>query len=1414
MRKSNGLPWSGFAQITAAPGGKLWGIDLQARLLRQEGAQWLDSGISARAVAAGALQEVWAIDLEGRLGRYNTAQRNWQVVSTPSPVQAMSIDSRNEPWVIDAAGLVHQRLGERWQAVPGIEASSIAVGPLGAVYASTASLQLFWLDRATLEWKPASGTAKSVAVGPGDRPWVIDEQNSLLVAVGRDRPDERPILLPGAIPPQAPPALITIAPPAASGLPTLNKPLVYASAGSGFRDVGIGADGTVFAAGAGGGLFCFANANHRFQMAAAGAVNRIAVSPSGNPWVINAFGQLSFFEKGGWQVVPGIAAQDVSISADGSVFVAQADRAAVYSFNVVSRAVTEVLQYSAGIPLRAKRIAAGSNSLWAITPANQVLQCSGNACRLKNISAADIAVGPEGSVFALDLNGSLQRYNARTDTFLKVNGQGNSLAVGQQGLPWLVSPSGEIQYAGLFATSSKSINSRNCGEKFAVTPVPQIPNPVAVLIARDDALALNPGASASILSNDSLNGRVPNFNQVRVTLSSGSAALRYDRGLIALSSNASPGSTLTASYVICAEPGAVPCARAAISVLVVGTPSADISATPDSAVLAPSGTLNLLTNDSLNGAVPTSAQVNVNFVSQSPQLTQAGGLLSLSASATPGTSYAATYRICVAPSGTPCSSTVSVIINVPATISSVPDNAALAPSGTLNLLANDSLNGAVPTSAQVNVNFASQSPQLTQVGGLLTLNAAATAGSSHTSSYNICAAAANTLCSSTVNVIINVPAAISAIADSATLAPGGTLNLLANDNLNGAVPTSAQVNVSFASQSAQLTQVGGLLTLNAAAAAGSSHTASYQICAALAGTPCSSTVTVIISVPAAISAAPDSATLAAGGTLNLLANDNLNGAVPTSAQVNVSFASQSAQLTQVGGLLTLNAGAAAGSSHTASYSICAAAANTLCSNTATVIINVPAVISAATDSAALSAGGTLNLLANDNINGAVPASGQVNVRFVSQSPQLTQVGGLLTLNAAALAGSSHTASYSICAAPAGTPCSSTVTVIITVPVIIIPPAITAAADSSTLSAGGTLNLLANDNLNGAVPTSAQVNVSFASQSAQLTQVGGLLTLNAAAAAGSSHTASYQICAAPAGTPCSSTVTVIINVPATISAIADSATLAPGGTLNLLANDNLNGAVPTSAQVNASFASQSPQLIQVGGLLTLNAAALAGSSHTATYRICAAPSGTPCSSTVTVIINVPASISATADSATLAAGGTLNLLANDNLNGSAPSSGQVNVNFASQSAQLTQVGGLLTLNAGAAAGSGHTASYSICAAPAGTPCSNTVTVVINVPVTAVAVADIVPNFPRGAGFGFGLHNDDTLNGVLVPPGAPDVQYTLNNNTAIFMLSIEGYLELVDDVSTPLGTYNLSYTFCELGVPTNCSNATAQITVTNN
>ncbi len=984
---------------------------------------------------------------------------------------------------------------------------------------------------------------------------------------------------------------------------------------------------------------------------------------------------------------------------------------------------------------------------------------------------------------------------------------------------------GESQPLGVYSVSYQLcglIAGQGCVGTTSTITVVALPF-VAVVNPENVTLRANEGVN--LLANDLVNGDPvalgtnARFELVSTTLPAGAVS---QFGFVFISASVPVGSYPVA-YRLCGPlPGQNCVGTTSLITVVLPPPPFFVVVNPDNVTLQPGQSVNLLANDSVDGG-PVLPGRNAGYQTLATTLPASAissvGVVTIPAAQAAGV-YSVSYRLCGLILGQGClatTSTITVALAVPPFVAVVnPDNVSLQVTQTVNLLSNDTVSGGavvLGTNASFNVISTTLPASSVSAVGVVTVPAAQPLGT-YTVNYRLCGLLAGQTCVQTTSIITVVAPTLVAVADVSTIIPGGTLNLLANDSLNGAVPLSAQVNVTFNTASAFLSQSGGVVTLAAGAPPGSTQTATYSICPTPANTPCSGPVNVTINVPSVITAVADAATLSPSGTLNLLANDSLNGTPPLSSQVAVTFNTASAFLSQTGGVLTLAAGSPTGTTQTATYSICQSPANTPCSGPVNVTITVPSSITAVADTATVSPNGTLNLLANDVLNGAAPLSSQVAVTFNTASAFLAHAGGVVTVDPNAPSGSIQTATYSICQSPSNTPCSGTVNVTISVPSVI-----SAAADAGTLAPGGTLNLLSNDFLNGAAPLPAQVVVTFNTASAHLSQVGGLLTLAAGAPAGTTQTASYSICKTPTNAPCSATVAVTITVPNAISAVADVATVNPGGTLNLLANDFLNGSTPLASQVAVTFNTAFPAyLSQTGGVLTLSPTAFGGNTLLATYSICQLPANAPCSGPVNVTITVTSSITAVADTATVSPGGTLNLFANDLLNGDAPMPGQVTVTFNTASLYLTQTNGIVTLAAGAPAGATQTATYRICVPPANTTCSATVAVNITAPVTAISNPDGPVVLTRGIGAGIRLHLNDRLRGVLVPaggivfpPGPVNVQYTLNNNTATFVLSAIGYLQLLDDMFAIPGIYTLSYTFCEAGVPTNCSSTTATINV---
>ncbi|CAN5403608.1 hypothetical protein BH11PSE9_BH11PSE9_24000 [soil metagenome] len=138
---------------------------------------------------------------------------------------------------------------------------------------------------------------------------------------------------------------------------------------------------------------------------------------------------------------------------------------------------------------------------------------------------------------------------------------------------------------------------------------------------------------------------------------------------------------------------------------------------------------------------------------------------------------------------------------------------------------------------------------------------------------------------------------------------------------------------------------------------------------------------------------------------------------------------------------------------------------------------------AGADTLTIATGQTGDLLANDTLGGSAATAGSAgNVVFgvTGTLPAgVTAVDGTVSVAADAAPGA-FTFSYRICEATVTANCA-TATVQLTVP----PPAIVATADTFTLAAGASGDLLANDTLGGAAASATTVTTSVSATSASV-----------------------------------------------------------------------------------------------------------------------------------------------------------------------------------------------------------------------------------------------------------------------------------------------------------------------------------------
>ena len=117
------------------------------------------------------------------------------------------------------------------------------------------------------------------------------------------------------------------------GLTSVTIKPTYSQGGSWERlsgaatDIGVGANGAVFTIGTNrsdGGYGIWKWTGNQWQALPGGGV-RIAVDPSGNPWVVNDRGTIFQWRGGSWAKLPG-SATDIGIGANGSVFITGTER--------------------------------------------------------------------------------------------------------------------------------------------------------------------------------------------------------------------------------------------------------------------------------------------------------------------------------------------------------------------------------------------------------------------------------------------------------------------------------------------------------------------------------------------------------------------------------------------------------------------------------------------------------------------------------------------------------------------------------------------------------------------------------------------------------------------------------------------------------------------------------------------------------------------------------------------------------------------------------------------------------------------------------------------------------------------------------------------------------------------------------
>ena len=397
-----------------------------------------------------------------------------------------------------------------------------------------------------------------------------------------------------------------------------------------------------------------------------------------------------------------------------------------------------------------------------------------------------------------------------------------------------------------------------------------------------------------------------------------------------------------------------------------------------------------------------------------------------------------------------------------------------------------------------------------------------------------------------------------------------------------------------------------------------------------------------------------------------------------------------------------------------------------------------------------------------------------------------------------------------------------------------------------LTATTTGSVLNNDRLNGNVPTpgsSGTVSITNITPATPVRIGTNVPVLNAndgkvnvpANTPAGTYTISYRICEVANNNNCTSTTVTVKVVTPTITVTPESFTVTPTTSTrtipNILNNDKIGGTVTPTVGVGGNVTltvtnptgTTVPTLDRNTGEVTIPVNTPAG-NYTITYSYCEVLNPTNCTGLQTLVVTVGA-VTLTVDNDTfnipdgLTTQTTTSVLNNDRLNGNVPTAGTggtvtitnvvpaTPVRTGAKVPELNPNNGIVTIPSGTPAGT-YTITYKECESL--NPSSNcrTATAVIKVGVPTITVTpDPITAAPSTSTRTIpNILNNDKIGGTVTPTVGVggNVTLTVTNPTGTTVPTLDRNTgEVTIPANTPAGNYTITYSYCEVLNPTNCT-----------
>jgi hypothetical protein len=756
-----------------------------------------------------------------------------------------------------------------------------------------------------------------------------------------------------------------------------------------------------------------------------------------------------------------------------------------------------------------------------------------------------------------------------------------------------------------------------------------------------------------------------------------------------------------------------------------------------------------------------------------------------------------------------------------------------------NVLDNDTINGIVLNPANITLTSTPTSALTVNADGTVQVSPNTPTGT-YTINYTICLTAVPANCDSATVTVVVANGVLDAVDDTLPTpidgAVGGTgiLNVLDNDTFSGAPVNPANISLTPVVNGPLTVNADGTVDIAPNTPAGT-YTINYTICETAVPTNCD-TATVSIEVANGLLDAvndtvpsPVNGTTGGVGIINVLNNDTLDGVVVNPANIIVTSSTTGPLTVNSDGTLDVAPNTAAGT-YTNDYTICETTIPSNC-DTATVTVSVNnGLINAVDDSIQTPVNGTnggtavINVLDNDTLNGNAATTANVSISTTPTGPLTINTDGTVDVAPNTAAGS-YTIDYTICQISVPANCDNA-----TVTIVVVSSIITAVDDqvpnpvNEVDGAIGIINVLDNDTFNGSPVNPTTITLTSLPSGPLTINNDGTLDVAPNTPAGT-YIIDYTICENSVPSNCDTGTAIVIVINPVLNAVDDDFTSSPiegttGGVVtagSVLDNDTFNGTPLNPANIILSSVPTGPLTINPNGTVGVAANTTPG-TYTIDYTICEKALPSNCDTATVTVTVANGVLDAVNDMLPTPVDGisggfaVINVLDNDTFNGISLNPALVTLTATPTGPLTINSDGTVDVAPNTAAGS-YTIDYMICEIALPTNC-DTATATITVANGLLdAVDDDFTSSPvEGTTGGIvtagSVLDNDTFDGFLVSSGN-----VILTATPTGPLSVDSEGTVYVSPNTAPGIYMISYTICELAVPTNCDTATVTVVVAN-